>query len=146
MQISLPFEMKTPPHCTLIITCSGNVYFDLLLIRMFKALLLQSYQLFPFRPVLGNPSVASPGYGATVSVPVTWTGGPPASISRVVVYRLGGITHSVHMDQRQVLDCFNGRNLESEHSFMPNGSLQHMMNCEGARAGICFLPHQAHAC
>ena len=54
------------------------------------------------RPMLGAPSNRSPAYGATVTIPLTYAGGAAVPITRVVVNRLGGTTHSTHFDQRQV--------------------------------------------
>ena len=54
------------------------------------------------RPLLGAVSNRSPAYGATVTIPFTFTGGPAVPITRVVINRIGGLTHSLHIDQRQV--------------------------------------------
>lgn len=62
----------------------------------------KSEQFIDCRPLLGAPSNTSPGYGTTITIPFTFTGGPAVPITRVVVNRIGGITHSLHMDQRQV--------------------------------------------
>ena len=58
----------------------------------------------PNRPTITGISNTSPAYGATFAVTFgyTQTSSAPA-INRVVLARIGGSTHSVHFDQRQVL-------------------------------------------
>ena len=57
----------------------------------------------PNRPTIMGISNISPAYGTTfrLSYGYTQTGSTPA-ISRVVLNRIGGSTHSMHFDQRQV--------------------------------------------
>ena len=58
----------------------------------------------PNRPTIAGISNASPAYGATFSVTFGYTQTTSApAIDRVVLNRIGGSTHSVHFDQRQVL-------------------------------------------
>ena len=52
------------------------------------------------RPIIRSLSSTSPGYGASVTVVFGWTG-PAGTVNRVVVNRVGGVTHSLHVDQRQ---------------------------------------------
>jgi hypothetical protein len=54
------------------------------------------------RPIISAVSTATPAYGAAFTVTLTFAGGGPVPISRVVFNRVGGITHSTHFDQRQV--------------------------------------------
>lgn len=58
--------------------------------------------------MIGGVSTATPGYGATFTVTITFSGGNPVPITRVVFNRLGGVTHSTHFDQRQVRSLLPG--------------------------------------
>ena len=57
------------------------------------------------RPIISSLSNNSPGYGASVNINFAWTGAA-GTVNRVVVNRVGGVTHSLHVDQRQASQPF----------------------------------------
>ena len=60
----------------------------------------------PNRPIINTISRTSPAYGQTFVVTFGYTqAGSAPAITRVVLNRIGGSTHSTHFDQRQVLLC-----------------------------------------
>ena len=55
----------------------------------------------PNRPQIGAVESNSWAWGEAYNVSVSWTQAV-ASVDRAVLYRCGGVTHSVHWDMRQV--------------------------------------------
>ena len=58
-------------------------------------------------------ATTSPGYGALLTVTLTWVAGVAGAdtsqetIARVVFNMMNGITHSMHFDERQVIPTCN---------------------------------------
>ena len=57
----------------------------------------------PNRPTIVSVSSQSPAYGASLTITFGSSQGAVLQIQRVVLNRMGGVTHSTHFDARQVL-------------------------------------------
>ena len=58
----------------------------------------------PSRPVIQSITSVAPAYGSALTIAFGWTNGA-GTISRAVIVRQGGISGSMHFDQRQVQLC-----------------------------------------
>lgn len=55
----------------------------------------------PSRPVIQSVTSLTPAYGGAITIAFGWSNGT-GTLSRAVLVRQGGISDSMHFDQRQV--------------------------------------------